>query len=302
MKFAGWFVAALCGGFFSALFFWEADVAWLEQGFTFGFMFVIGVWGWWHTRVFRLHHLYRRDNPGIGLVQLSVWVAMAWCVFTIFMFGSERIVHIWYGFYLIIGYGAIMLFGMAATRKFGLRMRIDVFERKNFAAAIVIAAFMLSTGMIYGGSMWGESDAQSLEYGGFFEVLPSYDDGWWIIMWFFLMGWVILFATMKLWFARERTSGEKIRRDRSIDDARAAGLYCLGCAIPITDAVAGDYHGLADSFISFGVIAFPVLAHEFFRPRSSDAERNPNEPWLYIVFGIVAIVMSRPISTILGFR
>ena len=301
--FKDWLVAAVVVGFCAGLFLYEADVAWFEEGFVLGAMGTMAVWGWWHGRTFCLHDLYLRDNPGIGLVRLAVWAAMLWCVFTIFFFGSDKIVHIWYGYYLLIGFGVIMAFGVRGVETFGLRLRVDVYERNNFAAAMFVAAFVLATGMIYGGSLWGESDPESLEYGGFFEVLPSYEEGGWIVFWFFLMGWAVLWATMKLWFIREKNvSAAKIRSDRSIADGRAAALYCLACAIPITDAVSGDYHGLADSFISFSVIAFPVLAHEIFRPPSSEHERDPQEPWIYIVFGFGAMLVSPIISSFLGFR
>ncbi len=301
--FGTWFLVACGVGFMSALFLYEADVAWLEQGFAFGLMGTMGLWGWWKSRTFQLHHLYLRNNPGVGLVRLAFWIAMAWCVFTLFVFGSEKIFGFWYIFYLTLGWGAIMVFGLGGAELFKLRLRVDVYERRNFAAAMFIASFMLATGMIWGGSMWGESEAESLEYGAFFEILPSYDDGWWIIPLFFIMGWIILFLTMKLWFFREKTiSGEVIRSDRKIADARAASLYCLGCAIPITDAVAGDYYGLGDSIIGFSVIALPVLAHEVLRPASAEVERDAQEPWLYVAFGFAAMILSPILSTILGFR
>ena len=302
--FLKWLVYAPVVGFVTALFLYEADIAWFEEGFAFGAMATLGLWGWFYGRTRRLHPLYLQDNPGPGLVRLAVWLAMAWCVFTIVFFGSERIVHIWYGYYLIIGFGVIMAFGIRGAESFGVRLRVDVFERKNFGAAMFIAAFTLSTGLIYGGSMWGESEASSFEHAApFFEILPSYEEGGWIIALFFLLGWTVLFLTMKLWFWREDdVSGKKIRRDRKIADARAAALYCLGCAIPITDAVTGDYHGLEDSLIGFSAIALPVLAHELFRPRSGDVERDPQEPWLYVVVGLAAAVATPFISSTLGFR
>ena len=301
--YAFWIAFAVFAGFFCGIYGYDSDIAWFEQGFSFGVMTVVVLWGAIHRSTLRLHSLYLRDNPGPGLVRLAVWLGFAWCVFTIFTFGSERIVHIWYVFYLTLGYGAMMVFGIKGAEFFGQRLRIDVYERKNFGSAIFIAAFVLATGMIWGGSMWGESDAESLEYGAFFEILPSYDDGWWIIPLFFIMGWSILFATMKMWFVRERgVSGEKIRRDRSVADARAAALYCLACAIPITDAVSGDYHGLADSLISFSVIALPVLGHELFRPSSPEQQRDPQEPWYYLALGFGAAMAAPVFSSLLGFR
>lgn len=307
-KFFDWFVMALMVGVCSAFFLWYADVAWLEQGFTFGAAATMGLWGWKYTNSSNLHPLYLRDNPGPGLIRFAVWAGMLWCIFTIMVFGSERIVGVWHLFYLIIGFGAIQVFGVKGAETFGVRVRPDVFERKNWGAAMFIAAFVLSTGMIYGGSMWGESEQATLQadlekYGGVFQTMPSYDDGWWIIMLFFLLGWSILFVTMKLWFLREKSvTGSGIRRDRLVEDGRAAALYCLGVAIPLTDAVSGDYYGIEDSLVGFSVIALPVMAHEFLRPPSAEAHRDPSEPWLYILIGIAATVLSPIISSTLGFR
>lgn len=298
-----WFGAAVVAGFVISFFLWEYDVAYFEQGFTFGFLITMGLWGWFRILPGKLHPLYLKNNPGAGLVRLAPWLAMIWCTFTIFAFGSEKITGVWYLIYLGMGYGTMMLFGLLGARSFGLRVRVDVLERKNFSAALVISAFLLATGMIWGGSMWGESSPESLEYAGIFMIMESYYDGWWIIPLFFAMGWTILFLTMHLWFYREKTvSGEGIRRDRSVADGRAAALYCLACAIPITDAVAGDYYGLADSMIGFSAIALPVLAHEIFRPASSHHERNPQEPWYYVALGFVGMLASPIVSSMLGFR
>jgi hypothetical protein len=298
MVFAGF------AGVMMGMFLYDADIAWFEQGFTFGALIVAIIWGFFHMSTFRLHHLYWQNNPGIGLVRLTFWVALTWCAFTLVFFGDSSIVGFWNLFYLVMSAGVIYLFGLkGAEWWFGLRLRVDVYERRNFAAALVIAAFMLATGLIFGGSMWGESTPESLEYGGLFMILPSYEDGWWIIPWFFLMGWSILCFTMVLWFYREKSvSPVGIRRDRVVADAKAAAVYCLACAIPLTDAVAGDYYGIADSFIGFAVIALPVLAHEVLRPSSPEHQRSPKEPWLYLAFGVASIIVAPIVSTMLGFR
>lgn len=303
MKIFSWMAGAFFFGMFAAMFFWEADIMWFEQGFLFGFLAIMCVWGFAYTRKGLLHKLYLSDNPGIGLVRLAFWIAVAWCLFVLTFFGDPTIEGIWYAFYLVMAIAFIYIFGLKGAESFGLRLRVDVYERKNFAAAWFIAAFVLSTGLIAGGSMWGEAIPESYEYGAFFEALPSYEDGTWITPWFFLMGWLILYATMRLWFFREKTvSGKGIRQDRRLADGRAAALYCVGCAIPITDAVAGTYYGMADSFIGFAAIAFPVLAHETLRPSSHEQPRDPQEHWFYIVFGIAGMLLSPIISSLLGFR
>lgn len=300
---SNWVMVLCAVGFTSAWCFWEADLLWFEQGFIFGVLIAAGVWGWLKASPHKLHPLYLRNNAGIGLVRAAFWAAMIWCTFTVFFFGDSTITGLWHLWYLIMAYGVIKIFGILGAQFLGVRLRVDVLERGNFAAAMFIAAFVFSTGLIAGGSMWGESTPESMEFGAFFEILPSYDDGSWIIAWFFLMGWLVLFLTMKLWFIREKAvSSSGIRRDRDEADAKAASLYCLACAIPITDAVAGDYYGLQDSFLGFAVIAIPVLAHEFLRPSSAEAPRDPQEPWLYIAFGLVAMMSSTILSIMLGFR
>lgn len=282
---------------------WYIGLWWLEEGIVFVAMAVACFLGYRHVSTSKLHPMFLRGNPGIGLIRVAIWASILWCVFTLEYFGSERIVGIWYAYYLVIAAGAIMSFGLLGARSFGLRLRVDVYERKNFAAAIFIAAFVVATGMIIGGSMWGESEPEALEYGWVFEFLPSYEEAGWIIWLFFLMGWGILFATMKLWFYREKDiSGERIRRGRSVEDARAAALYCLGCAIPITDAVSGDYHGLGDSLLGFSLIALPVLAHEVLRPSSQQNDREAVEPWTYVAAGLAAVAVAPFLSEFLGFR
>ncbi|MFU8805669.1 MAG: hypothetical protein ACNA8W_17785 [Bradymonadaceae bacterium] len=273
---------------------------WHDQGFIFGAMIVGTIWGLWRSANSHLHHLYWRENYGIGLTRLAVIASMVWCLFVLIFFADSTIVNIWYVFYLLMSYTAIKLFGQKGAELFGVRLRVDVYERKNFAAATIIAAFTLATGLIFGGSMWGESTPESLEYGGIFEMLPGYEDGWWITPWFFLMGWGILLGTMLLWFASE--AGQRIRRDRNMEEARAAAIYCLCCAIPLTDAVAGNYYGLADSFLGFAVIAFPVLAHEWIKPRPGAEERRAEEPWIYIIVAIAVVVITPFVSQWLGFR
>jgi hypothetical protein len=303
LKFSSWLGSAAIVGVFTASFLWETDLMWFEEGFAFGLMATMWLWGWRRARPTKLHPLYLQNNPGIGLVRLAFWASIAWCVFTLAFFGDPSIRGIWYIFYIVLAVGGIKVFGIMGAKALGVRLRVDVYERKNFAAALLVSAFILSTGLIAGGSMWGSLTEGSMMYGGPFELLPSYYEGTWISPWFFMMGWVILFLTMKLWFIREKSvSGSGLRRDRSIADGRAAATYCLGCAIPLTDAVAGDYYGLADSFIGFAAIAFPVLVHEVFRPPSVEHERDPQEPWYYVGFGFLAMILSPIISSLLGFR
>ncbi len=283
---------------------WELDLAWPEEAFVFGIMATGAFMGWFHTRWDSLHKLYLRDNPSPGIMRVAVFLSMGWITLTLLLFGSVRIQGIWYFYYWIIGLGCLYVFGVLGAQIIGLRLRVDAYERNNNAAGVFIGAFVLSTGLIYGGSVWGESNPESFQQPApFFELLPSYEDGGWIIGLFFLLGWTILYFCMELWFARESSRGIKaIRRDRSLEDGKAAALYCLGCAIPLTTAVSGDYHGLYDSLLSFSAIALPVLAGEVLRPATSTEARDPQEPYIYLGIGIAAAIMSPLVSSIIGFR
>lgn len=304
---AGWIMSGVFCGILAGAWFYEADIFWFEEGFTFGFLCIVALWGLWNSRIGSLHPLYWRGNHGIGLTRVAVWLSMLWCVFVLAFFGDETIRGIWTVFYLLMGYGAVKLFGQMAPARFGLRLRVDVYERRNMAAAWVIAGFTLATGMIAGGAMWGSVDDMALEYGWIFQFLPSYEDGWWITPWFFGMGWVILYITMWVWFRRERgESGEafgaSVRRVRNEADGRAAAVFCVACALPLTDAVAGDYHGFRDSLLGFAFVALPVLAHEVLRPRVASDGRNAVELWIYLALGTAAVILTPFLSAALGFR
>ncbi len=298
-----WLLVAGALAFFIVPFAWEADIAWAEESLAFCLMVSGAFMGWWGTRPGKLHSLYLQDNAGPGLIKAAVWISFFWIAFTLFFFGADRITLLWYWYYLLIGLGCVYVFGIYGTRWLGFEPRRHAYLNNNTGAGLVIAAFMLSTGLIYGGSVWGESEPESFEaFAGPFESLPSYEEGGWIIALFFLLGWIILFLVMKIWFLRNGDLKRRILRGYSLDSAKAASLYCLGCAIPLTSAVAGDYHGLGDSLIGFSAIALPVLAGEIVRPLTASSVEAPRQPWLYLATGIAAAIASPIASTLLGFR
>jgi hypothetical protein len=204
-----------------------------------------------------MHRIYFRDNPGPGIVRAAVLLSLAWIFLVTQLWADESVTGIYVVFYLVLGYAATKLFGQAGARLFGLRMRVDVLERRNVAAALVIAAFTLATGLIFGGSLWGDAD-------------PVGDDegGWWIVGAFFLLGWTALAAAFALFMHREKRHrkgwGRRIRRNHSLEDARAASLFLLAAAILLTDAVAGDFWGWRHGILTFGVLAGLLVAHEVF--------------------------------------
>ena len=109
---------------------------------------------------------------------LGVLLAMVWIAFVIWRHADPSVTGVYVWFYLVMGYAAVKLLGQTTPAAFGARVRVDVGERRNLAAALLVAAFTLATGMIFGGSLWGEADPTGEGEGG-----------WWIPVTFFLLGW-----------------------------------------------------------------------------------------------------------------
>ena len=202
-----------------------------------------------------LHPLHFRGNPGPGIARLGVFLAMGWIAWVLANRADPSVVGIYVGFYLLMGYAVVKLLGQTVPAVWGARTRVDVGERRNLAAAVLVGAFTLATGMIFGGSLWGEAD-------------PTGDGegGWWIPVTFFLLGWGTLVLAFQVFLRGEPGRiARRIRRDRSLEDARVAAVFLLSSAIPLTDAVAGDFWGWGHGLLTFGVLAGMLLAHEGFR-------------------------------------
>lgn len=204
-----------------------------------------------------LHALYFRKNPGPGFVRAGVIASLAWIWLVCMIWADESVQGVYVFFYLVLGYAAVKLFGLLGSRLVGFRYRIDVLERRNPAAGLVVAAFVLATGLVFGGSLWGDAD-------------PVGDDegGWWIVWGFFLMGWVALVLAFRIYLRRERRrwpgSVGALRRSHAMEDARAAALFLLAAGVTLTDAVSGDFWGWRHGILTFGVLAGLLLAHEIF--------------------------------------
>jgi hypothetical protein len=205
-----------------------------------------------HTGGF--HRLYLRHNPAPGIVRLAVLLSMGWIGFVLWRYADPSVTGIYVVFYLVMGYAVVKLFGQLAATRYGARNRVDVVERRNVAAAIVIAAFTLATGLIFGGSLWGEADP-----------VGDWEGGWWIPLSFFLLGWTTLVIAFGLFLRREPGRlAQRLQRERSLADARAAGSYLLGVGVALTEAVSGDFWGWWHGLLTFGILAALVIAHELF--------------------------------------
>ena len=207
------------------------------------------------TRVSSLPPALSSQNPGIGLMRLAVAASLFWAAVVIRYFGDESIRGIYVVFYMIMAYAVIKFFGqIMGPSLFGLHLRSDVYERKNLAAAVFIAALILATGLLFGGSLWGEAD-------------PTGDDegGWWIPLSFFLLGWAVLTAATALYLWREpgrfRT---QIRQERDTAMAWSAAVYIVTTASLIFEGVAGDFWGWRHGLLGMGTIGVMLVGHEAF--------------------------------------
>jgi hypothetical protein len=260
------------------------------------------------TRTERFHRLYLRNNPAPGIVRLGVWLSMGWIGFVLWRYADPSVTGIYVVFYLVMGYAVVKLFGQLAATLFGARSKVDVVERRNVPAALVVAAFTLATGLVFGGSLWGEADP-----------VGDGEGGWWIPVSFFLLGWSTLVISFGLFLRREAGGlAQRIQRERSMADARAAGSYLLGVGVTLTEAVSGDFWGWSHGLLTFGVLAALVLAHEIFaglqphggrRGTSGDVggeddstsdTRRTIEAVVYVLIGVAAWGLNRLLDLSVG--
>jgi hypothetical protein len=173
-------------------------------------------------------------------------------------------------------------------------VRRGVFERGNRPLALFTAAFALATGIIFGGSLWGEADPLSDDEGG-----------WWIPVGFFLMGWIILIIASALYAWRGGRFRMQIRREHDMAAATTGAVFVLSSGAIILQGVAGDFWGWTEGFLSMGTIALMLVGHELLAGRAErDAEtgrpvshaREFLEQALFVGLAIVCWLLNRMIS------
>ena len=214
----------------------------------------LSIWALFRLRIAPLHQLFIKDNIGIGLIRLSVLLSLCWFLYVIKYYADQSVVGIYIYFYLIMGYALTRNLGQFALEVCGISLRVDVYERKNRAAAVLFAAFTISTGIIFGASLWGDADAFGDDEGG-----------WWIPLIFFMLGWGSLLLVFLLYLLRERPPlVRNVRQDRNPVAAQAAAAYLISSSIVIADAVAGDFFGWWESLRSFAYISGLLIVHEIF--------------------------------------
>jgi hypothetical protein len=248
-----------------------------------------------------LPSLYFRNNPAPGIVRLGVLLSMAWLGFVLWRYADPSVVGVYVVFYLVMGYAAVKIFGQTAATLYGARTRIDAAERRNVPVAIVIAAFTLATGLIFGGSLWGDADP-----------VGEGEGGWWIPATFFILGWSTLVVAFTIFELREPGSfARRLRRERSMGDARAAATFLVGAGVVLADAVSGDFWGWRHGLLSFGVLAIMLVVHELVAPltegdatsRARDARsdaRRMAESLAYLGIAGIVWLVNRAIDSAWG--
>lgn len=244
-----------------------------------------------------LHPLYLRRNPAPGVIRLSVIASMLWIGYVLANHADPSVTGVYVFFYFVMGYAAVKIFGQSMAAIFGASTRIDAGERRNVAAAVVTAGLTLSTGMIFGGSLWGEADP-----------VGEGEGGWWIPVTFFLLGWGSLMIVFALYLRRDKGRfSHQLRRERSLPAARAAAAFLISSAVPLTEAVSGDFWGWRHGLSTFGILAALLIAHEIFASwsgepgaESSLTARRIGETLIYFLMGAVAWGLYRVADMVWG--
>jgi hypothetical protein len=213
-----------------------------------------------------LHRISRARNPGLGLIRLAVLVSMIWIAFVIRYYADPSVKGIYTFFYLVLGYAVVKVFGQLGAAMYGFGTRIDAGERRNFGAAIMIAGFTLSTGMIFGGSLWGEAD----------PIAGNDEGGFWIPLGFFSMGWVILAISVRVYLHRaSKTFRDLIVRERRTAEAWGAFSFMFSTAWLLTSAVSGDFFGWVSGIKDVALAAGLLVIHELLQPPANKPELAP---------------------------
>ncbi len=217
------------------------------EEFIFGTSWVLGPAVLFFAFASRTHPLYRRNTVDEGIVSLSIIAALAWVVYAI-MFHSDPSVQGFYALsYFMMGAALVPFLGsLTGLLVAGIR-DIDIRERDGMGAALVQGSLILSIGLIFGGSVWGEADPHSDDEGG-----------WWIPVLFFVNGWAALVLLAIIgWRRVVRDIGSCLRNKKELPRLASFSMYLISCALIIFSQVSGDFHGWSHGISA--VLATAVL-------------------------------------------
>lgn len=251
---------------------------------------VVGLFGMGAVSQVFLPRHFTRGNPGIGLMRLSVLASVLWTAFVIQYYGDPSIQGVYVTFYLVMAYAATKMFGQVAAQIFGIKIQTDAYQRNNSAAAVFFSAFALATGIVFGGSLWGEADP-----------LSDAEGGWWIPLGFFLMGWITLALSTAVYLWREPGRFRaQICQERDTPMAWSAAVYVVSASTLIFRGVAGDFWGWKHGIFGMGTIALMLIGHEavlFLGARRPDSTLlRLFERAMYIGLGVAAWYVNRLID------
>jgi hypothetical protein len=202
----------------------------------------------------RLHPFHTHANPGIGLHRLVVLLALVWTWWVIRYHGDPSIVGFYVVFYLALSYATVKVFGqLLGPLMLGFNVRREAFVGRNLPVALFTGGLALATGLLIGGSLWGEADP-----------LSDAEGGWWIPFGFFLMGWVILMIAT--WLFVRRAGGRfrvQLRREHDLAAATTGTVFVLASTTLILQGVAGDFWGWREGLLSMATIAAMLVGHEW---------------------------------------
>ena len=246
----------------------------------------------------RLHPFHTQANPGIGLHRVAVLLALLWTWWVIRYYGDPSIVGFYVVFYLVMSYAVVKVFGQVlGPLILGFNVRREAFIGRNLPVAVFTAGFALATGLLIGGSLWGEADP-----------LSDAEGGWWIPFGFFLMGWILLVVAASL-FVRRRGGRflVQLRREHDLGAAITGAVFVLASTTLILQGVAGDFWGWREGLLSMATIAAMLVGHEqIARYAEPSPETGPTpagraginllEQGLYIALALAGWLASRWIA------
>ena len=140
--------------------------------------------------------------------------------------------------YSLLG-GAWMLTGTRLLASWGVSFRDDAVERRNAAAAIVVASALVAHAAIYSGANVGDGP------------------GWWVVVIAAALG---VIGWLALWWIVEKfcTAAEQITVERDASAAIRFGGYMIGSGLIWARAVAGDWVSLPNTVRDMWV-AWPAV-------------------------------------------